>query len=362
MPDHSTFSKNRHGRFRDSDAFRQLFETVVERCIEEGLVGGEGFAIDASIIRADANRDVGCADGADRLAGAEQRSRAVREYLAALDEAGAGRRDAEVHLDDRSGRSLDGGAGWASLLRLLDQLPDRRGVPGDRGRRGDARASHGRDRGDKMMIERVEERLDLKPQRLIGDTAYGTAPMLEWMVEDKGIAPHVPVWEKVRRHDGTFLGERLPVERAGQRVPLSARSSRFAATGARSSKPAHRVTLADTIIYRASQTGLRRVPAEGYAAARTRPTRHDCAEHLRELTRGGAQSRGDRRIQAVAQRPQEGRDVVRASQAHPEARPAATARSVRRRDEFLLAATAQNLRRMAKRWQQMTMMKPIEAT
>ena len=56
MPDHSSFSKNRHGRFRDSDAFRQLFESVGERCITEGLVGGEGFAIDASIIRADANR------------------------------------------------------------------------------------------------------------------------------------------------------------------------------------------------------------------------------------------------------------------------------------------------------------------
>ena len=55
VPDHSSFSTNRHGRFRDSDVFRQLFETVVERCITEGLVGGEGFAIDASIIRADAN-------------------------------------------------------------------------------------------------------------------------------------------------------------------------------------------------------------------------------------------------------------------------------------------------------------------
>jgi len=53
VPDHSTFSKNRHGRFRDSDLLRRLFETTVERCIAEGLVGGEGFAIDASLIRAD---------------------------------------------------------------------------------------------------------------------------------------------------------------------------------------------------------------------------------------------------------------------------------------------------------------------
>jgi len=53
MPDHSTFAKNRHGRFRDSDLLRRLFETTVERCMVEGLVGGEGFAVDASFIRAD---------------------------------------------------------------------------------------------------------------------------------------------------------------------------------------------------------------------------------------------------------------------------------------------------------------------
>jgi len=47
VPDHSTFSKNRHGRFRECDLLRRLFETVLQRCIEEGLVGGEGFAVDA---------------------------------------------------------------------------------------------------------------------------------------------------------------------------------------------------------------------------------------------------------------------------------------------------------------------------
>lgn len=56
VPDHSTFSKNRHGRFRQSDAFRFVFEAVLHRCMTEGLVQGEGFAIDASIIKADANR------------------------------------------------------------------------------------------------------------------------------------------------------------------------------------------------------------------------------------------------------------------------------------------------------------------
>jgi transposase len=59
VPDHSTFSKNRHGRFRDSDLLRELFETTVRRCIAEGLVGGDGFAVDASLIVADAHRQRG---------------------------------------------------------------------------------------------------------------------------------------------------------------------------------------------------------------------------------------------------------------------------------------------------------------
>ena len=61
VPDHSSFSKNRHGRFRDSDALRYVFENVVRRCMEEGLVKGEGFAIDASLVEADANRRRGVA-------------------------------------------------------------------------------------------------------------------------------------------------------------------------------------------------------------------------------------------------------------------------------------------------------------
>jgi transposase len=88
VPDHSTFSKNRHGRFRDSDLLREVFETTVRRCIAEGLVGGEGFAVDASMIKADANRQRGVPG--DEGLPPEAANHAVREYLTVLDDAAFG--------------------------------------------------------------------------------------------------------------------------------------------------------------------------------------------------------------------------------------------------------------------------------
>jgi transposase len=88
VPDHSSFSKNRHGRFRESGAFRHVFERVLQRCVSEGLVRGEGFATDASIIRADAHKQRGVPGEAPIDWGnPEEVARPVREYLAALDEA-----------------------------------------------------------------------------------------------------------------------------------------------------------------------------------------------------------------------------------------------------------------------------------
>jgi transposase len=88
-PDHSTFSENRHGHFRDSDLFRHVFETVVRRCMAEGVVGGDGFAVDASPIKADASRQKGD-EGSQGLA-PDMSSRAIDEYLTVLDAAGSAR-------------------------------------------------------------------------------------------------------------------------------------------------------------------------------------------------------------------------------------------------------------------------------
>ena len=54
------------------------------------------------------------------------------------------------------------------------------------------------------MIDRTADRFGLKPERLAADSAYGSAPSLDWLVKTKGIAPHIPVWDKSRRDDGTF--------------------------------------------------------------------------------------------------------------------------------------------------------------
>lgn len=129
VPDHSTFSKTRHNRFRDSDAFRHLFEIVVQRAIAEGLVGGEGFAVDASLIEADVNkrRSVASKDDVDWPELARTR-RSVREYLDTLDESawGAAQRGcAKVHLAIGSGGSVDRRRPQGThVLRLLEQLSD----------------------------------------------------------------------------------------------------------------------------------------------------------------------------------------------------------------------------------------------
>src|SRR4051794_10526446 len=91
LPDHSAFSRARNERFRDSAIFRSVFERVVEACIAAGLVGGEGFAVDASLIAADANKQRSIPGKEwDKDRAPEKASRAVKEYLATLDAAAFG--------------------------------------------------------------------------------------------------------------------------------------------------------------------------------------------------------------------------------------------------------------------------------
>jgi transposase len=208
VPDHSTFSKNRHGRFRDSNLLRELFETTVRRCIAEGLVGGEGFAVDASLIRADANKQRS-AEGADQVdwkAMAESR-RSVQEYLDTLDDAAWGRAsDVQPKFVPRSDPAaqwtgaLKGHAFFAYATNYLIDL-DNAVIVDVEASRAIRQAEVGAAR---TMIERTQDRFDLWPARLAADSAYGSAENLAWLVHDRAIEPHIPVFDKSERQDGTF--------------------------------------------------------------------------------------------------------------------------------------------------------------
>jgi transposase len=211
IPDHSAFSRARHERFRDSDMFRRVFERVVEACIAAGLVGGEGFAVDASLIVADANKQRSVPGSkwnkARDPAGA---SRAVREYLATLDDAAFG---AASEVVPKFVSPSDPAAQWTGAMRgpAFFAYADNYLVDVKVGIIMDVKASRAIRQAEvgaaKTMIERTEERFEIKPIYLAADTAYGSADVLNWIVSEKKIAPHIPVIDKSKREDGTFSRE-----------------------------------------------------------------------------------------------------------------------------------------------------------
>jgi len=204
VPDHSTFSKNRHGRFRESEAFRHVFEQVLKHCIEARLIGGEGFAVDASVVKADASRQRHHEDDDDDWGGG---SRAISEYLDALHEDGSSiappTPPKKVSQTDPLARWTSAPGGPAYYAYSTNYLVDTKAglivdVEATPANRAQEVAS------TKTMIERLRDRLGVETKKLIGDTAYGTAEFLAWMVDEQGIEPHVPVFDKANRTDGTF--------------------------------------------------------------------------------------------------------------------------------------------------------------
>jgi DDE family transposase len=188
------------------------------------------------------------------------------------------------------------------------------------------------------MIERVEQRFDLKPDRLIGDTAYGTGPLLAWLVQDKQLEPHIPVWDKADRQDGTL---------SRSEFNFDADQDRYTCPAGKPLRTTGRPTADNVKLYRASvsdcqacslkpkccpNTPARKIPRSIHEASR---------EAARELANTDVyrQSRKDRKkveiLFAHLKR------ILRLGRLRLRGRTGA-------RDEFLLAATAQNLRRMAK--------------
>ncbi|MEP9403601.1 IS1182 family transposase [Sphingomonas sp. VNH70] len=210
VPDHSTFSKNRHGRFRACDLHRLLFEQVVARCAAAGLVAGRDVAVDGSTIMADASREkkLKGTDAADELRARESVSRPIAEYLAALDAALPPDPDEPVPIDPTSISPTDPQAAFTSkhgparyayainpLLDLdTDCILDVEATPA----RFSAEVA-----ATRTLVSRAGTRLDIAPESLSADKAYGSGPLLGWLM-DRNITPYIPVIDRSRQRDAFF--------------------------------------------------------------------------------------------------------------------------------------------------------------
>jgi transposase len=340
VPDHSTFSKNRHGRFRDSDLLRQLFEAILRRCIDEGLVGGESFAVDASLIKADANRQNGI-EGEKGLP-PEAASRAVDEYLAVLHDAAFGAATEIVPKfispADPAARWTGAHGGQAFFAYSTNYLIDVENAiivdvePTTAIRQAEVLAA-------KRMIQRTAKNFALHPSKLLGDSAYGSADMLGWLVDEHGIEPHVTVFDKSARKDGTFAREDFNYD--------PARDIYICPGGKTLTTTRTRVNDGETLLYRASKadcdacalrlrccpnTPARKVPRSIHERAR------DMARAIANSWEGRASRRLRKKVEMLFAHLKRILKLDRLRLRGPNGA----------RDEFLLAATAQNLRKLAK--------------
>jgi transposase len=266
IPDHSAFCRARNERFRNSAIFRHVFERVVEDCIAAGLVGGEGFAVDASLIVVDANKQRSIPGPAwQKPSDPQTASRAVKEYLATLDDTAFG---AASEVMPKFISPSDPAAQWTGAMRgpAFFAYADNYLIDVKFGVIVDVEASRAIRQAEvgaaKTMIDRTEDRFGLKPARLAADTAYGSAATLNWIVKDKKITPHIPVLDKSRRDDGSLSREDFAFD-AGRNVYVCPQGKLLHTTG--------RVHDGETLLYRArtSDCGLAR---SRQGAARRHPS------------------------------------------------------------------------------------------
>jgi hypothetical protein len=351
VPDHSTFSKNRHGRFRDSHLLRHVFEAVVAQYVQAGLASGQRYVADASIIAANANRQKSTpkADWSPDSIDPNEVPRAVRKYLNTLDDAAFGAASPVtpkfISHSDLASQWTGARGGPAYFAYSTNYLidTDNSVILDVEPTRSIRQAEVGAVR---TMIDRVQERHDLKPERLIADTAYGSGPMLDWLVEKRGIAPHIPVIDKSGRKDGTF-------ERAG--FIFDTENDLYICPGGKELKQYRRA-------YKTPRTGANKDETIRYRARK--PDCDACAlklrccpkEPQRKVTRSVFESSRDVARQ-LAQTKQNAvscklRKTVKMSFAHLKRIHGLGRLRLRvpcgAHDEFILAATAQNLKKLAK--------------
>jgi len=343
LPDHSAFSRARNERFRDSDIFRHVFERVVAACIAAGLVGGEGFAVDASLIAADANKQRSI-PGKDwnKNRAPEKASRAVKEYLATLDDAAFG---AASGVTPKFVSPSDPAAQWTGAMRgpAFFAYADNYLIDVKFGVIMDVEASRAIRQAEvgaaKTMIERTEERFDIKPERLAADTAYGSGANLNWLVKDKDIAPHIPVIDKSKREDGTFSREDFTFDKE-RNVYTCPAGKTLTTTG-------KRVNDGETILFRASTHDCGPCPLKSKCCPKTRGRKipRSIYEEARDVARALAKTAAFAKSCCDRKRVEmlfaHLKRILRLGRLRLRGPRGA-------QDEFTLAAIAQNLRRLAK--------------
>ncbi|UPJ94929.1 transposase [Bradyrhizobium sp. 172] len=189
----------------------------------------------------------------------------------------------------------------------------------------------------KTMIERTEERFGFKPERLVGDTAYGAAPMLNWLVEEKGIAPHIPVFDKSKRDVGTF-------SRSDFRYDPT--SDVYHCPGGKRLGTSGTVHEGKTLLYRASKLdcGICPLKPQCYPKEPSRKIPRDIHERAKDVARSFAGTEGfeksRRERKKIEMRFAHLKRILKLGRLRLRGPQGA-------QDEFVLAAIAQNLRRLA---------------
>ena len=343
IPDHSAFSRARNERFCNSEIFRSVFERVVGACIGAGLVGGEGFAVDASLIVADANKQRSTPGPRwNKELDAEAVSRATKEYLATLDDAAFG---AASDVAPKFVSPSDPAAQWTGAMRgpAFFAYSDNYLIDVKFGIIMDVEASRAIRQAEvgavKTMIERTEQRFALKPERLAGDTAYGSGVNLNWLVNDAKIAPHIPVDDKSKREDGTFSREDFTFDKE-RNVYICPAGKVLTTTG----KVA---TDGETLYYRARTRDCRNCPLKSQCCPKApfRRIPRSIYEEARGVARALAKTEAFERSR---------RDRKRVEMLFAHLKRIFRLGRLRLRGprgaqfEFTLAAIAQNLRRLAK--------------
>ena len=347
VPDHSTFSKNRHGRFRESDLLRHVFESVVQRCMAEGLVGADGFAVDASLIAADANKQRSVASKDWKLEEVKENAvRAAREYLATLDDAAFGAASPVtpkfISRSDPAAQWTGAHKGHAFFAYAANYLIDT-----DHGVIVDVEATRAIRQAEvgaaRTMLERTETRFGIKPASLTADSAYGSADSLAWLVKRERHPPHIPVFDKSNRTDGTFSRADFAFDAERDRYTCPAGKElvqfrRTYATPEAASRPRAQTLSRQQIGLRNLQTQTpvlpeRSCPQDPPGSGRRCSRRGPCARRNAGI-RGGL-SAAKRRMMLFAHLSKSFVWRVCVSRGPNGAK-----------DEFLHAATAQNLRRL----------------